>query len=414
MRRAQMLSLAALVGLLLTAEASPALAAGGPSSTHSSYLNAVSCPTTTVCVAVGASETDRNSASGQVTGGSFQALVVRTTDAGKTWAPVALPSIGADLSGVSCWSATLCVAVGSTETISRGRWLAANAVVVRIKGATGSRVPAVPAGAHALDAVTCPSATDCIAVGGALKPATVVLQPEVIVSRNAGANWAGASLPVVQGQLESVSCSATVHCVALGATSYTRRFASTGSEDSSKPLGLTSSNGGLAWKAAAVPGGTGGPTAVSCQSTSRCFAVGDSFNWCFCGTGTPGHYGETWVTDNGGATWAEHVLPTLGGYDVWYANALSCWVSGCAMAGTATTTKPGSLYYAVFQPLSTSGGPQGTPSTSAGGLRPQYIYGLSCRDATNCVAVGQNWSKPAAASIETWASGRWVTTFSSP
>jgi hypothetical protein len=414
MRGAQMFFLAALAGPLVASVASPALAASEPSTTHSSYLNAVSCPTTTICVAVGASETDHDGTSGQVTGGSFQALAVRTTDAGKTWVPIGLPTLGADLSGVSCWSANQCVAVGSTETISRGRWWAANAVVVRIGGATGSRVTTVPPGAHALDAVSCSSATACVAAGGALRLGTVVLQPEVMVSHNGGASWAHVSLPVAQGQLESVSCSATAHCVALGATSYTRSFGSTGSEDSSKPLGLSSSDGGLAWKAAAVPGGTGGPTAVGCQSASRCFAVGDSFNWCFCGTGTPGHFGETWTTDNGGATWAEHVLPTLGGYDVWYANAVSCWATGCAMAGTATTTKPGSLYYALFQPLSASGGPQGTPSTSASGLRPQYIYGLSCRDATNCIAVGQNWSKPASAAIETLASGHWATTFTSP
>jgi hypothetical protein len=108
------------------------------------------------------------------------------------------------------------------------------------------------------------------------------------------------------------------------------------------------------------------------------------------------------------------VLPALGGYYVWYANALSCWATACAMAGTATTTKPQSGYYAIFQALSASGEPFGAPSTSASGLRPQYIYGLSCRNASNCVAVGQDWSKPAEAAIETWASGRWATTFTGP
>ncbi|SRR5579875_57193 len=161
-------------------------------------------------------------------------------------------------------------------------------------------------------------------------------------------------------------------------------------------------------------GGRGGPTAVACQSALRCSAVGDWFNWCWCGTGTPGHFGQTWATSDGGATWSHRVLPTLGGYDVWYANALSCWATGCAMAGTATTTKPGSGYYALFQALSASGGPLGAPVTSASGLRPQYIDGLSCHSASYCAAVGQDWSKPAAAAIETWASGHWSTTYAGP
>jgi hypothetical protein len=90
---------------------------------------------------------------------------------------------------------------------------------------------------------------------------------------------------------------------------------------------------GLSRQVAAVPGGSGGPTAVGCQSARRCLAVGDSFNWCWCGTGTRSHYGETWVTNDGGATWSERALPTLGGYDVWYANAVSCWATACAMTG---------------------------------------------------------------------------------
>jgi hypothetical protein len=426
-RRTLILPIAALVGSSIAAPlpvaglspvAGPLLAAAAsePSMAHSSYLNAVSCPTATVCVAVGAFETDRDSASGKLTGGSFQALAVRTTNGGKTWAPVGLPSVGADLSSVSCWSAAQCVAVGATQVISRGRWWASGGVVVRIEGSTGSRVAALPPGAPALETVSCPSATTCIAAGGALKLGTVVLQPEVMVSHDGGASWASATLPITQGQLESVSCSSSSHCVALGASSYSRSFGSTGSEDSSKAVGLVSSSsgGGLSWELAAVPGGSGGPTAVSCQSAGHCLAVGDSFNWCWCGTSTPGHYGETWVTANGGATWREQVLPTLDGYVVWYANAVSCWATGCAMVGTATTTKLGSGYYAIFQPLSASGGPLGAPSTSASRLRPQYIYGLSCRNASSCIAVGQNWSNPRAAAIETWAAGRWVTRFTGP
>lgn len=401
---------------LLVANPAPALAVtSGPTTAHSSYLSAISCPTASVCVAVGAYETDLDSASGRLTGGSLQALAVRTTNGGKTWVPVGLPVVDARLLAVSCWSAAQCVAVGATQVTSRGSWWDASAVVVRIDGGTGTRVAAVPSGAKALDAVSCPSATTCIAAGGASKIGTLVLQPDVVVSHDGGASWASAALPITQGQLESLSCSSTLHCVALGARSYIAGSANF-SEDRSMPVGLMSSDGGLSWEVATVPGGSGGPSAINCQSAPRCLAVGDTFNWCYCGTETPGHYGQTWVTNDGGATWSVRTLPTLGGYDVWYANALSCWATACAMAGTATTTKPRSplTYYAIFQPLTASGGLLGAPSTSASGLRPQYIDGLSCHNASNCIAVGQDWSKPAAAAIETWASGRWATTFIGP
>ena len=411
--RSRMLALVAAVSLFVANPPPAAAVTNGPTTAHSSYLSAISCPTAMVCVAVGALETDIDSASGRLIGGSFQAMAVRTTDAGKTWVPVELPVLDASLSAVSCWSAAQCVAVGATHVTSHGSWWAASAVVVRIEGGTGSRAAAIPSGAKALDAVSCPSATTCIAAGGAFMPGTVALHPDVLVSHDGGASWAGAVLPIAQGQLESVSCSSTSHCVALGASSY-KRGTATFTVDLSKPVGLISSDGGLSWKVATVPGGSGGPTAVACQSASHCLAVGDDFTLCLCGTGTPGHYAGSWVTDDGGATWSKQVLPTLGGYDVWYANALSCWATACAMAGTATTTKLQSAYYAIFQLLSSSGGPSGPPSTSASGLRRQYIYGLSCRDASNCIAVGQDWSKPAAAAIETWASGRWTTTFIGP
>jgi len=141
--------------------------------------------------------------------------------------------------------------------------------------------------------------------------------------------------------------------------------------------------------------------------------VGDHFDWCQCGTSVPGHYVETWTTANSGRSWALRSLPTVGGFDFWYSNAVSCWAtSACAMAGTGTTTKPGSLYYAlIILVAAASGAVAGAVSSSTNVLRPQYIYGLSCSDSSHCVAVGQNWLRPAAATIEISSAGQWRTAF---
>ena len=411
--RSLLLAFAGVVGLLVPGPVQ-AVAATGPTVTVSSGFNALSCPSPAVCVAVGAVETSRDNAAGQVLGGSFQPIAVRTTNAGRSWVAVDLPAMDANLRAVSCWSTTTCVAVGGTRTVYRGRWYSVAAVVLRIQGTTGSRVGHVPAGARALDAVSCPGTGSCVATGGALVLGSVQLSPELMTTHDGGATWAPVPLPISQGQLETVSCASVAHCVALGASSYLAGTPAAGQESRSRPVALWSSAPATSWHVAAISTkqAGGGPSAVSCQAGGHCLAVGDWFNWCWCGTGTPGRFGSAWATSDGGATWSETVLPVLDGYVTWYANAVSCWAAGCAMAATVSKTKPGSEYYAGIQPLSASGAPDGALSTSASGLRPQYVYGLSCGAQARCVAVGQNWARPAEATIETeTAAGHWTTTF---
>lgn len=406
---------AGVVGLLTTGPVQ-AVAATGPTATMSSDFSALSCPNPAVCVAVGAVVTSHDNAAGQVVSGSYQPIAVRTSNGGRSWVAVDLPAIDANLRAVSCWSTTACVAVGSTRTVYRGGWSSVAAVVLRIQGTTGSRVGHVPAGARALDAVSCRGTGSCVATGYASALGSVQLRPELMTTHDGGATWAAVPLPISQGELEAVSCASVTHCVALGASTYETGTPGFGQGFRSRPVALWNSAPATSWHVAAISTkqGDGGPTAVSCQSAGHCLAVGDWFNLCLCGTSTPGRFGSAWATSNGGATWSETVLPVLDGYVTWYANAVSCWATGCAMAATVSTTKPGSEYYAGLQPLSASGVPAGALSTSASSLRPQYVYGLSCAAEARCVAVGQNWNSagPGEATIETeTAAGHWTTTF---
>lgn len=384
------LAFVGVMGLLVPGHVQ-AVTTGKPTMTMSSYFNALSCPSPAVCVAVGAVETNRDDAAGQVVSGSYQPIAVKTTNGGRSW-----------------------VAVGGTRTVYRGGWHSVAAVVLRIQGTTGSRVGHVPAGARALDAVSCRGTGSCVATGGAPALGSVPLRPELMTTHDGGATWAAVPLPISQGELEAVSCASVTHCVALGASTYETGTPGFGQGFRSRPVALWSSAPATSWHVAAISTkqGDGGPTAVSCQSAGHCLAVGDWFNLCLCGTSTPGRFGSAWATSNGGATWSETVLPVLDGYVTWYANAVSCWATGCAMAATVSTTKPGSEYYAGFQPLSAAGDPAGALSTSASALRPQYIYGLSCAAPARCVAVGQDWATPAEAAVETeTAAGHWTTKF---
>ncbi len=402
---------------VLTLVGVPGASGAEPShSITSSYYTAVACPTAQVCVAVGAKQLEHTSTSGALVGGSSTAIAARSVDSGKTWSSLAVPLTGAQLNGVSCWSADQCIAVGATEVVADGSWASVNAVVVQFSGGPVGRVAKLPAGALALSSVSCPTPATCVAVGGSNLPGTATLRPQVLASHDQGAVWTASPLPIAEGQLQGVSCTGPLHCAAVGVVTYTKSSVAT-----SRPVAVVSSNGGGSWTAAVITDGGaiggltgGGPDAVSCSSATNCTAVGDNFDWCRCGTGVPGRYAETWTTANGGRSWAVHSLPTIGGYDIWYANAVSCWgASRCAMAATGTTTKPGSLYYALLVPLvPASGGVTGAPTSSKNGaLRPQYINGLVCLDAVHCVAVGQNWARPGAAAIETRSTRGWATTF---
>ena len=374
-------------------------------------FNAVACPTVQVCVAVGTRETERHNASGALVGGSYAPIVVGSQDGGQSWAPQHPPSVAADVLSVSCTSATNCVAVGGTESLSNGAWTSVSGVVLRTTDGSHWQHVAVTGGTLALDSVSCPSTSTCVAVGGTNAAGSITLRPEVLVSHDAGATWSAPKLPISQGELQGLSCLGGSRCVAVGVVTLT-----SGGRFQSRPLALTTANGGGSWTAGTIAnsaGSSGGPDAVACATPTRCTSVGDTFDWCQCGTGVPGHYAETWTSGNGGRTWAHHVFPTIGGYDLWYASAISCWsATQCDVAATGTTTKPGSEYYPFVVPVSSvSGGLAAGDKGVTHGLKPQFVYGLACRSASVCIGVGENFHNQAA--IEASSSpGAWVTRYS--
>ncbi len=156
---------------------------------------------------------------------------------------------GQALSGVSCPSLGLCVAVDGA-----GRAL----LSTHAAGATASAwsTPFALRGAGALTSVSCPSTALCVAVDGEGR-AVLSTQPAV---PGTGA-WSEAfALAGVKG-LVSVSCASTALCVAV---------------DSEGQLVFStdpSLAGPSAWSAPFAVGGAEKLTAVSCASTGLCVAV---------------------------------------------------------------------------------------------------------------------------------------------
>lgn len=155
----------------------------------------VSCPTATTCFAVGT----RN----PVGGGNDTTYIAELHDG--RWKAMSAPKEGSRstvLTGVSCASATSCVAVGET-----GNELLLEPLLLTLSG-TSWKQDSVPLGAGGLNGVSCADGA-CMAVGYTISEDAVALR-EV-----EGGPW-----KVVyqgpHGQLSAVSCYSATRCAAIG------------------------------------------------------------------------------------------------------------------------------------------------------------------------------------------------------
>ena len=167
---------------------------------------AVSCPTTTWCVAVGGYN-------GPTGGASYAA----TLSAG-VWRAAAIPAAGslARLSGLSCPAVSGCVAVGQDSQNVNEAW---KPLQLTLSGETwtGGALP-IPSSVRnqSLASVSCATVTRCVAagvqtLGGGATNAVVARLSGTTWSRNVLANPVGGQL----GRLRSVSCGTTT-CTAVG------------------------------------------------------------------------------------------------------------------------------------------------------------------------------------------------------
>jgi hypothetical protein len=220
-------------------------------------LNGVSCKHAT-CLAVGYYLT---------TSGAFP-LAVKWT--GKSLTTVAAPpmpagALDATLGDVSCVTAKSCVMFGSA-TRTGGAWI----VIDTWNGAKWTlHANALPAGMAEVmfNGVSCVSATYCVAGGMFISKSFAF--GTLLVSWNGRAVTA-IKVPVPKGasspQITDVSCVSATSCVATGL-----------SVSSTTSFGFTDVLSGKTWKAASVawPKGSSGLLAVSCASSRSCVAVGE-------------------------------------------------------------------------------------------------------------------------------------------
>jgi hypothetical protein len=223
------------------------------------------------------------------------------------------------VSGVSCWTAGACVAVGSSgsdllaETLADGSW--SDAVVAEPAGGSGG----------ALRSVSCVSATACEAVGGVESSSDGPL-----VATLTGTTWVATALPPAagasSGSFNSVSCPAATSCAAVGTW-----YPSDGGDGD--PLVATLSATSWVQTAQSPPAGSaaGIYTSVGCTAIGTCDAVQNNLV-------------SAQFEELSGGTWSTVALPLPKKTPVAVPQGVNCRLGGaCSVVGYAQlpSTTPG-------------------------------------------------------------------------
>jgi hypothetical protein len=230
-----------------------------PAGAASSYLTSVSCTSAAACTAAGFS-----------VDGSGNHLTLAEAWNGSSWTIQGTPNpsgtTNTQLSGVSCTSASACVAVGyylsPSYTMLAEIWNGSSWTIGN---------PSLPPGGSGgfLGGVSCTAASACTAVGDYSNGSRIV----TLAERWNGTGWTVQATPnrvdAQDNYLSGVSCTSATSCTATGSVHHSGPV---------KLLTLAEHWNGTSWHLAA-PGAPSGAlqsnlTSVSCQSGSNCMGAG--------------------------------------------------------------------------------------------------------------------------------------------
>ncbi len=314
------------------------------------------------------------------------------------WTTVSSGSIssgtGKELTALSCFTGSDCMAGDS----------AGNALLLVNNGSGGS--PLLVTGY--LSGVSCVVTSDpvplCVAVGVSSSGGA-----ELLVSTDPSdpSSWTAATVPsnASTASLNGVSCApgstlASTFCVIVGsgAGSADQNTVSKGA------VLLETTNGGSTWTDGSLAIGTGnvaGGTvtalqAVSCPSSSECYAAGTGYY----PTDSKDEGVTVYYLSSAWGISAYAAASTSGSYD-----AISCaTTSVCAGAGDNGGV---AVFFASTNATSTA-----ATWSSNNPSGPTYLFGASCLDATDCYVSGVNGTGGGTVVYENYSGGTWTPTIS--
>jgi hypothetical protein len=355
-----------------------------PSASTATYLQGVSCTTSSSCTAAGYYVN---------ASGSEVPLEVELT--AKAWQLLAIPSpsgaADAELSGLSCATATRCSAVGyyadsqgATYTLAEGGGSWVILPSPNPSGAAGST----------LNGVSCASVKACVAVGDSFDSGGV---ESALAEQWNGSKWSmiktATPANTASDGLSSVSCTSATLCTAVGW--YL---------DGSSGIALTLAErwNGTSWKIQPSPSPAGATSSillgVSCASAGACVAVGDYHN----GSGQPIAFAETW----NGSAWVVQAANPNGALES-YLLGISCpSATSCTAVGTYVDSSGNQL--GLVEYWNGSSWLQITAGTPFGSTQIT-LQGVACTSAKVCTAVGyyDNFGTDETLA-EAWHGGGWA------
>jgi photosystem II stability/assembly factor-like uncharacterized protein len=301
---------------------------------------AVSCPSSNDCFAGG------TTAHGNV--------VLDTTDGGASWHA---ESESVAISVIDCPSATVCIGAGLGDR-----------VLVTSDGGKAWNLHTVSSSLAEVQALACPTTSDCWSTGLAMGSIGVV----VYHSSNGGASWKLVETPKLTVPMSSssgISCSNRDDCVVTGYGVLKTR------------------DGGLSWTSVSLRGFV--LDAVTCMSSSDCVALSNVTS------AVPSHESSSiYTTTDFGSRWKSH----LSGQGVTDLDGISCPSPGrCVSVGGGYTPKGASQYTSWGAIETTQNG--GTSWKEHKDVDVSYLLDVSCaKGSRDCIAVGV--VKSAAAILE--------------
>jgi photosystem II stability/assembly factor-like uncharacterized protein len=202
-------------------------------------LNAVSCPSVTVCVAAGVFPSGS---------GCDEGVTYITTNGGRTWSSMFVPCF--DPHAISCPSVADCELVG-TKFSSQYQY---GEVLGSADGGAWKEQFTMPGPNSQLNGVACPSTTMCEAAGSGTSQL-------IVGTDDGGTTWTNQSIPLMNGinSFSAVTCLSPQVCQASGMA-----------------RAIGTENGGTTWAAQPLPPVVSNLTAVSCPAAGICVGVGDA------------------------------------------------------------------------------------------------------------------------------------------
>lgn len=258
-------------------------------------------------------------------------------------------------------------------------------------------IPDVTAAAPGvLNRISCPSPTECTAVGYYTTDANLQVP---WAQRWNGSGWTTQETPNPPGtltSLDAVSCASGAFCMAIGTTCMPPQSDCGGGGDSDTERTFAERWDGIQWSIVTAPlvpkDSVIHLRGLSCTSASSCMAVGDVQN--------SSALAEVW----NGSTWTIESLPAVSTVST-YLNGVSCTsMSECTAVGYANSPEGQVTLTEVWSGAAWT--TQTTPTPVSESESSAALNSVSCTSAAACTAVG-SYDGDTKALVEVWNGASW-------